>query len=144
MRFFIVSILCSIIFLSACSIPKEEIEQLSLNYWNKEVSSMVLYPEEDSKEIQLFIDALNNSELLHDKVIMTEPLLSFNIDLADEKEKNYHLWILTNGEGYIQQLHPDENKTLQIDSSVAIALHNYFKKQDDVELINTEIEFEKD
>lgn len=144
MRFFIVSILCSIIFLSACSTPKEEIEQLSLNYWNKEVSSVVLYTEEDSKEIQLFIDAINNSELLHDKVIMTEPLLSFNIDLADEKEKNYHVWILTNGEGYIQQLLPDENKTFQMDSSVALALHDYFQKQDNVELINTEIEFEKD
>ena len=144
MRFFIVCMLCSVIFLSACSIPKEEVEQLTLNYWNKDVPSMVLYPEEDSKDIQLFVDAINNSELLHDKVIMTEPFLSFNIDFADEKEKNYHLWILTNGEGYIQQLHPDENKTFQMDSSVALALQNYFKKQDDVELINTEIEFEKD
>ena len=143
MRVFIVCMLCSIIFLSACSIPEEEIEQLSLNYWNKGVPSMVLYPEEDSKEIQLFMDAINNSKLLHDKVIMTEPLLSFNIDLTDEKEKNYHLWILTNGEGYIQQLHPDENKTFQMDSSVALDVHNYLKKQDDVELINIEIEFEK-
>ncbi len=144
MRVFIVCMLCSVIFLSACSIPEEEIEQLSLNYWNKDVTSMVLYPEEDSKDIQLFVDAINNSELLHDKVIMTEPFLSFNIDFADEKEKNYHLWILTNGEGYIQQLHPEENKTFHMDSSVALALQNYFKKQNDVELINTEIEFEKD
>jgi len=143
MRVFIVCMLCSRIFLSACSIPEEEIEQLSLNYWNKDVSSMMLYPEEDSKDIQLFVDAINNSELLHDKVIMTEPLLSFTLDFAFEKEKNYHLWILTNGEGYIQQLHPDENKTSQMDSSVALDLHNYLKKQDDVELINTEIEFEK-
>lgn len=144
MRDFIVCMLCSIIFLSACKIPEEEIEQLSLNYWNKEVSSLVLYPEEDYKELQLFMDAIKKSELLHDTVIRTEPLLSFNIDLADEKEKNYHLWILTNGEGYIQQLHPDENKTFQMDSSVALALHKYFNKQDDIELINTEIEFEKD
>lgn len=144
MKVFIVCIICSVIFLSACSIPEEEIEQLALNYWDKEVSSMVLYPEEDSKEIQLFINAINNSELLHDKVIMTEPLLSLNINFADEIENNYHLWILTNGEGYIQQLHPDENKTFQMDSSVALDLHNYLKKQDDVDLINTEIEFEKD
>lgn len=144
MRVFIVCMFCNIIFLSACSIPEEEIEQLSLNYWNKDVPSMVLSPDEDSKEIQLFMDAINNSELLHDKVIMTEPLLSFNIDLADEKEKNYHLWILTNGEGYIQQLHPNENKTFQMGSSEALDLHNYLKKQDDVDLINTEIEFEKD
>ena len=144
MRFFIVCILCIILFLSACSKPEEEIEQLSLNYWNKEVPSMVLFPEEDSKEIQLFMDAINNSELLHDKVIMTEPLISFNMNLANKKEENYHVWILTNGKGYIQQLHPDENKTFQMDSSVALALRNYFNKQDDVELINTEIEFEKD
>ena len=144
MRFFIVCILCIILFLSACSKPEEEIEQLSLNYWNKEVSSMVLFPEEDSKEIQLFMDAINNSELLHDKVIMTEPLISFNMNLANKKEENYHVWILTNGKGYIQQLHPDENRTFQMDSSVALALRNYFNKQDDVELINTEIEFEKD
>lgn len=82
-RFFKYCMLICILFLIACNIEEDNIEKLSINYWDKEIPFMVLYPEEDSKDIQLFLNAIKNTELLNDQVITTNPLLSFNMDLSD-------------------------------------------------------------
>lgn len=37
--------------------------------------------------------------------------------LNDGEEKNYHLWITSDGEGYIQRLRPDGNATLKLDQT---------------------------
>ncbi|MFC6039963.1 hypothetical protein ACFPYN_11075 [Paenisporosarcina macmurdoensis] len=68
-------------------------------------------------------------------MITTKPLLSFLLTLDKEEEKNYHLWITTNGEGYIQRLLPDKSSTFKLDASSVKELSKLINEQEKVPLI---------
>jgi hypothetical protein len=63
--------------------------------------------------------------------------------LNEGEEKNYHLWITPDGEGYIQRLRPVGNATFKLDQTSVKKLTKFLNKQENVKLINQAIEFEK-
>jgi hypothetical protein len=132
-----------LIFLTACGNKIENVEQITLNYW--EVGGKKLPDEiitnKEKQILNIFINAvINAEELKEEKVIVTKPLLSFSMRLNDEEEKGYHLWLTPNGEGYIQQLHPDVNTTLKLDEESIADLINFVNQK---QIIIHGIEFEK-
>ena len=132
--------------LTACTNEIENIKQITLLYWDAEGAEHqeVLFTNENEVSIDSFIDAINHAEELEEKrVITTKPLLSFLMILDNEEEKNYHLWITTNGEGYIQRLLPDKSSTFKLDASSVKELSKLINEQEKVPLIDQAIEFEK-
>ena len=132
--------------LSACGNEIENAKQITLFYWEVEGEEHqeVLFTNENEDSINSFIDAINYAEELGKKrVITTKPLLSFLMILDKEEEKNYHLWITTNGEGYIQRLLPDKSATFKLDATSVKELSKLINEQEKVPLINQAIEFEK-
>ena len=132
--------------LSACGKEIENVKQITLYYWEveEEEHQEVLFTNENEDSINSFIDAINYAEELGKKrVITTKPLLSFLMILDKEEEKNYHLWITTNGEGYIQRLLPDKSATFKLDANSVKELSKLINEQGKVPLINQEIDFEK-
>lgn len=132
--------------LSACGNEIESVKQITLYYWEVEGEEHqeVLFTNENEDSINSFIDAINHAEELGKKrVITTKPLLSFLMILDKEEKKNYHLWITTNGEGYIQQLLPDKSATFKLDETSVKELSKLINEQEKVPLINQAIEFEK-
>ncbi|WP_019415164.1 hypothetical protein [Paenisporosarcina sp. TG20] len=143
-------IFIALFLLSGCGseIQSETVEQITLNYWDWE-NGGVMQQEETittkNKEIlNTFTDAINNADELEEgKIITSKPLLSLSMVLNENEEKNYHLWINTNGEGYIQQLQPDENKTFKLDKGNVEILTMFLNEKENVEIIDRSIEFEK-
>ncbi|MDX1700125.1 MAG: hypothetical protein R3250_05870 [Melioribacteraceae bacterium] len=132
--------------LSACGNEIENVKQIILFFWEieGEEHQEVLFTNENEDSINSFIDAINHAEELGEKsVITTKPLLSFLMTLDKEKEKNYHLWITTKGEGYIQRLLPDKSATFKLDATSVKELSKLINQQEKVLLINQAIEFEK-
>lgn len=132
--------------LTACANEIENVKQISLFYWEVEGEEHqeVLFTNENKDSINSFIDAINHAEELGEKrIITTKPLLSFLMILDKEEEKNYHLWITTNGEGYIQRLHPDKSATFKLGATSVKELSKLINEQEKVPLINQTIEFEK-
>lgn len=141
-------IFIAFILLSGCAsdIHSETVKQIKLNYWeNGEVMQQNdTITTENKAVLNTFTDAINNAdELEKGKIIMTKPLISLSMVLNENEEKNYHLWINTIGEGYIQQLHPDDNKTFKLDKGNIEDLTSYLNEKEKVELIDKSIEFEK-
>lgn len=131
--------------LTACGNGIENVKQINLSYWEvtKEQQDTLINTD-DKDSINTFVNAVNHAEELEsDKIIITKPLLSFSMLLNESEEKNYHLWITSNGEGYIQRLHPDGNATFKLDQTSVKKLTKFLNKQEDVKLINQAIEFEK-
>lgn len=135
-----------LIFLTACGNKIENVEQITLNYW--EVDGKKHEDEtitnKDEQILNTFINAVNNAEELEEeKVIATEPLLSFSMRLNDNEEKSYHLWISMNGEGYIQSLHPDVNRPSKLDKTSVADLTVFLSGKENVRITNEDIELEK-
>lgn len=132
--------------LTACGNEIENVKQITLFYWEVEGEEHqeVLFTNENEDSIDSFIDAINHAEELgENSVITTKPLLSLLMTLDKEEEKNYHLWITTNGEGYIQRLLPDKSSTLKLNASSVKELSKLINEQEKVPLIDQAIEFEK-
>ena len=132
--------------ITACANKIENVKQITLFYWEVEGEEHqeVLFTKENEDNINSFIDAINHAEELEEKrVITTKPLLSFLMILDKEEEKNYHLWITTNGEGYIQRLLPDKSATFKLDATSVKELSKLINEQEKVPLNNQAIEFEK-
>ncbi|WP_424415379.1 hypothetical protein [Paenisporosarcina sp.] len=131
--------------LTACGNDIEHVKQINLSYWEvtKEQQDTLINTD-DKDSINTFVNAVNHAEELEsEKIIITKPLLSFSMLLNESEEKNYHLWITSNGEGYIQRLLPDGNATFNLDQTAVKKLTDFLNKQEDVKLINQVIEFEK-
>jgi len=131
--------------LTACGNGIENVKQINLSYWEvtKEQQD-TLIKTDDKDSIHTFVNAVNHAEELEsEKIIITTPLLSFSMLLNESEEKNYHLWITSNGEGYIQRLLPDGNATFKLHQTSVKELTDFINKQIDVKLINQAIEFEK-
>lgn len=132
---------------TACSPPPvEEAESVYLNYWEREEAGE---PHEEEylyepSKLNLFIEAVNNAEELDEpKIIATMPLLSFSILMEEEEDRNFHLWITEDGEAFLQSLIPAENTTLRIEKQAVKPLQEYLASKENVELIQSDIEFEK-
>lgn len=138
--------LLALFVLTACgNNDQENVKQIILSYWEvtKEQQDTLIVPD-DKDSINTFVNAINNAEEQdREKIIITKPLLSFSMLLNEGEEKNYHLWITSNGEGYIQRLLPDGNATFKLDQMSVKKLTKFLNKQEDVKLINQVIEFEK-
>lgn len=131
--------------LTACGNEIENVKQINLSYWEvtKEQQDTLINTD-DKDNIDTFVNAVNNAEEQEsEKIIITKPLLSFSLLFNEDEEKNYHLWITSNGEGYIQRLLPDGNATLKLDQTSVKKLTKFLNKQEDVKLINQAIEFEE-
>jgi len=137
--------------LSGCEsdqIQSETVEQITLNYWDWENDGVMQQEEtittENKEILNTFTGAINNADELEEgKIITTKPLLSLSMVLNEDEEKNYHLWINAIGEGYIQQLHPDENKTFKLEKGNVENLTKFLSEKENVEIIDKSIEFEK-
>lgn len=88
----------------------------------------------------VFIDT---KKLDKDKIIKTKPLLSFNLLLKEGKEQGYHLWITSNGNGYIQNLYPSENGTFELTKTSVKNLTKFINTKENVDIIQGDVEFEK-
>jgi hypothetical protein len=131
--------------LTACGNEIENVKQITLFYWEVEGEKHqeVIFTNENEDSINSFIDAINHAEELGEKrVITTKPLLSFLMILDKEEEKSYHLWITTNGEGYIQRLLPDKSSTFKLNATPVKELSKLINEQEKVPLIDQAIEFE--
>lgn len=131
--------------LTACGNDIENVKQINLSYWEltKEQQDTLINTN-DKDSINTFVNAVNHAEEQdREKIIITKPLLSFSMLLNEGEEKNYHLWITSNGEGYIQRLLPDGNATFKLNQTSVKKLTKFLNKQEDVKLINQAIEFEK-
>lgn len=131
--------------LTACGNEIENVKQINLSYWEvtKEQQDTLINTD-DKDNIDTFVNAVNNAEEQEsEKIIITKPLLSFSLLFNEDEEKNYHLWITSNGEGYIQRLLPDGNATLKLDQTSVKKLTKFLNKQEDLKLINQAIEFEE-
>lgn len=131
--------------LTACGNEVENVKQVNLSYWDViEERQDTLLTNDDEDSINTFVHAINHAEELEkEKIITTKPLLSLSILLNEGEEKNYHLWITSDGEGYIQRLRPDGNATFKLDQTSVKKLTKFLNKQENVKLINQAIEFEK-
>lgn len=141
-------IFIAFILLSGCAseIQPETVKQITLNYWENDafMQQEEMITTEDKEVLYTFTDAINNADELEEgKIIMTKPLISLSMVLNENEEKNYHLWINTIGEGYIQQLHPDDNKTFKLDKGNIEDLTSFLNEKEKVELLDKSIEFEK-
>lgn len=131
--------------LTACGNDIENVKQINLSYWEvtKEQQDTLINTD-DKDNIDTFVNAVNNAEEQEsEKIIITKPLLSFSLLFNEDEEKNYHLWITSNGEGYIQRLLPDGNATLKLDQTSVKKLTKFLNKQEDVKLLKQAIEFEE-
>lgn len=69
-------------------------EQINLNDWDEKEDTEIFSKDEDSMET--FIQAIDNATKMEKQnVIVTEPLLAFNMHMNDNRVKKYHLWITT-------------------------------------------------
>jgi hypothetical protein len=135
-----------LIFLTACGNTIENVEQLTLNYWevNGKKQEDTTFTNKDEQILNIFINAVNNAEQIEEKkVIATEPILSFSMRLTDDEVKSYHLWINMNGEGYIQSLHPNVNRPSKIDKTSVADLTVFLSGKENVRITHEDIVFEK-
>lgn len=115
---------------------------MELSYWkNQDVEPKIEYVD-DKDTVEMFVDAVNNSEELEEKVIKNEPIVSFTLDLEADEYKQYHLWVTENGEGYIQQLYPDGKSIFKLQDNSIDKLKEFFEGKEDFGFIPTTIEFE--
>ena len=132
--------------LTACGNEIDNVKQVKLIYWEMEGEEQqeVLFKNENEDSINTFIDAINQAEELgKEKVITTKPLLSILMELDKDEDKNYHLWITIEGEGYIQSLLPEKSATFRLDPTSVKELSELITEQEKAPLINESIEFEK-
>lgn len=144
---FLIWILVLLAACTACSpAPAKNAESVSLNYWEREETEQP-HKEEylyDASEMDLFIEAVNSAvELNEPKIITTKPLLSFSILTEEEEDRNFHLWVTEEGEGFLQSLAPAINETLKLEESTVKPLKEYLALKEELELIGSDIEFEK-
>jgi hypothetical protein len=135
-----------LIFLTACGNTIENVEQITLNYWevNGKKQEDTTFTNKDEQILNIFINAVNNAEQIEEKkVIATEPILSFSMRLTDDEVKSYHLWINMNGEGYIQSLHPNVNRPSKIDKTSVADLTVFLSGKENVRITHEDIVFEK-
>jgi hypothetical protein len=135
-----------LIFLTACGNTIENVEQITLNYWevNGKKQEDTTFTNKDEQILNIFINAVNNAEQIEEKkVIATEPILSFSMRLTDDEVKSYHLWISMNGEGYIQSLHPNVNRPSKIDKTSVAELTVFLSGKENVRITHEDIVFEK-
>lgn len=134
-------------FCTACSSNViEDAENVRLDYWERE--EMEEMPEEEyldeNSGLNIFVNAVNTAEeLKKQNVITTKPLLSFELMMASEENRKYHLWITEEGEGYLQSLYPHKSLTFQMDTDSAEELKDFFAMKENVEVIQGKIEFEQ-
>ncbi|MBM7585654.1 hypothetical protein JOC86_002196 [Bacillus pakistanensis] len=120
---FLLSIL--IIFtMGACSNANQEnVEEIKVNYWlNDEMQSETEFIQED-ETISNFVNATNNAEKLDkQKVIKTPPLLTYTLVMQDDDTNEYHLWLTTDGKGYIQSLTNKDSLTYKLNEESVVDL----------------------
>ena len=126
--------------LVACGDVQEQVEQINLQYWDDHKETVIYRTAKDTMDT--FIQAVENAKKMEkQKIIKTEPLLSFYMQ-KDDRVENYHLWINTDKEGFIQQLHPQRNETFRLDESAIEKLTSFLIEKENIELIEEQIEFE--
>ncbi|MCZ8538000.1 hypothetical protein M9R32_12460 [Paenisporosarcina quisquiliarum] len=126
--------------LVSCGDVQEQVEQINLQYWDDHKETVIYRNDEDTMDT--FIQAVENAKKMEkQKIIKTEPLLSFYMQ-KDDRVENYHLWINTDKEGFIQQLHPQRNETFRLDESAIEKLASFLIEKENIELIEKQIEFE--
>ncbi|MBM6616416.1 YobA family protein [Bacillus suaedaesalsae] len=130
--------------INACSsIESNNVERVELNYWKSEGTKPKGEILQDKNKLQMFVNAVNNSEEIEkEKIIKTEPILSFSLDLREGESENYHLWITMNNEGYIQRLYPESNGTFKLDNKSVKELKSFIEEKENAYLIPSSIEFE--
>jgi hypothetical protein len=146
MKIFYLLFITLLIFLTACGNTIENVEQITLNYWevNGKKQEDTTFTNKDEQILNIFINAVNNAEQIEEKkVIATEPILSFSMRLTDDEVKSYHLWINMNGEGYIQSLHPNVNRPSKIDKTSVADLTVFLSGKENVRITHEDIVFEK-
>ncbi len=135
-----------LLFCAACSSTViEDAETVRLDYWDREKSTG-MYREEyidETNGLGIFEDAVNSAEKLKDqKVITTKPLLSLEFIMESKENRSYHLWVIEEGEGYLQSLAPHKNLTYQIDPDSTKKLTEFFAAKANVDILQGDIEFE--
>ncbi|KKK36078.1 hypothetical protein WQ57_21405 [Mesobacillus campisalis] len=139
-HFFLLAIL--ILVLTACGTEIENVEEVSVNYWENGVGNQQDEVISNKNIVNTFVNAVNDAKKLdEDNIIKTKPLLSFNLVSKDE-EQGYHLWITSSGIGYIQNLYPSEGQTFELSKTSVENLTKFVDSRDNVDVIN-DVEFEE-
>lgn len=136
-----------LLFCAACSSNvMDEAETVRLDYWEREESTG-MYREEyidETNGLGIFEDAANSAEKLKNQnVIATKPLLSLEFMTESEERRSYHLWVTEGGEGYLQSLAPQKNRTYQLKPNSTEKLTEFFSTKENVEILQGDIEFEQ-
>ncbi|MCM3574727.1 hypothetical protein M3172_16135 [Mesobacillus subterraneus] len=132
-----------ILLLSACGKEIENVEEVNVNYWENGVRNQKDEVISDKSSVEIFTKAVSEAiELDKGKVITTKPLLSFHL-VAKEGEQGYHLWITSNGNGYIQSLYPTNGDTFKLIKTSIASLTEFINSKENIDVIQNEIEFEE-
>ncbi|MCA0987396.1 hypothetical protein [Guptibacillus algicola] len=140
-------LLMTIIFslsLTACSTNElENVERVKVSFWSGDEKQSEEVAIVNKDEIEPFISATNHAKELDEQtIIKTPPTLTYIINMEENSNKSYHLWIIEDGEGYIQSLLPEDRLTYRLDEDSVKELTTILIKQGDATLLKN-IEFEK-
>jgi hypothetical protein len=130
--------------LTACGVESAHLEKIAIHYWENTKDSIQVEVKSNEDIVNIFTKAVNDSKELDKKlVIKTKPLLSFDMLFSDDKKQGYHLWITSNGDGYIQNLYPSERGTFELTDNSVTKLTDFLIEKENVEVIQGDVEFEE-
>ncbi|WP_053367850.1 hypothetical protein [Bacillus sp. FJAT-27245] len=118
--------------------------EVDVNYWedgekNQQVD--VLLHKED---MIVFVDAVHDAKKMKDdKIISTKPSLTINIMSREGDYQGYHLWITSNGKGYMQSLDSPDGGTFELSRSSVKELTEFIETKENVDVIPNDVEFEE-
>lgn len=145
MRFIIWGSMLILLFCSACSSTIiEDAETVRLDYWEGDETNEKPKEEyvDENNGLNIFISAVNTAEeLTKQNLIITRPLISLEFMTEGEENRNYHLWVTNEGQGYLQSLHPHKSRTYEMNTDSVEEIRKFLETKESIEILQSEIEF---
>ncbi|BCB03963.1 hypothetical protein [Bacillus sp. KH172YL63] len=107
--------LISLLFIVACS-PQEHVQEVKVKVWSGEKMQSETAFFKDENSIDQFVNLTKSAKKLDDsKIIKTPPMLTYTLIMEDDSDSEYHLWVTEEGEGYVQELIPNNSSTYELE-----------------------------
>ncbi|WP_316569316.1 hypothetical protein [Neobacillus sp. YIM B06451] len=122
----------------------DNVVEVDVNYWENGVKNQqveVLLHKEDKS---VFVDAVHDAKKMDaDKIIRTKPSLTINILSNEGDYTGYHLWITSNGKGYMESLDSSDGGTFELAKSSVQEMTEFIEAKKKVDVIQGDVEFEE-
>ncbi|WP_059173361.1 hypothetical protein [Bacillus sp. FJAT-27445] len=122
----------------------DNVVEVDVNYWENGIKNQQIEVLLHKQDKHIFVNAVNDAKKLdEDRTIKTKPSLSIKILSFEGDYTDYHLWITSNGKGYMQALDSSDGGTYELTETSVKELTEFIKTKENVDVIQNDVEFEE-